>query len=603
MSATVPKPAASTYAIEVQDLRVDLPRRNLNVVKDVSFRLRPGEILGLIGESGSGKTTVASALLGYVRKGGEITGGSVVIDGVDVLSLDERKQRTYRGGVISYVPQDPGGSLNPVMRIGAQLDETLAYHGVGKKDERAARIGEILDEVKLPGDADFLHRCPHELSGGQQQRIAIAMAFLCRPRVVVLDEPTTGLDVTTQAYVLQMVRTLCREHKTAGVYASHDLAVVADIADEIAVMYFGRLVEFGPARAIMSGAGHPYSRGLVRVIPDPSRRRPLEAIRGRVPSLDERGEGCVFADRCDFVEARCRAAEIEPVQVGADHVVRCLRVEAVRGTSARAPVEEVTAEAGGATATGYLNVRELVASYDGHDVLHGIDLAVPKGLVTALVGESGSGKTTLARCIAGLHEEARGDIEVAGERLKFGSHRRTVDQRKAIQYIFQNATEALNPRRTVGHAIAQPLRVLENGKGERSLDERVVALLDEVSLNPYLAGRYPSQLSGGERQRVTIARALATGPSVLICDEITSALDVSVQAAILMLLKRLRAESDLTLLFVTHNLAVVRAIADRVAVLNEGRIVEEGPVEQVLDSPRDPYTRQLLHDTPALVNS
>ncbi|MCG3754069.1 ABC transporter ATP-binding protein [Amycolatopsis sp. Poz14] len=592
--------AAVRHAIEVEGLRVDLADRDVNVVRDIGFRLRPGQILGVIGESGSGKTTVGSALLGYARPGTHITGGSVLVDGVDMLSLRGAELRKRRGELISYVPQDPFSSLNPCRRLGAQLAETLAVHGVDSRAEQRERIARMLDDVRLPSTKEFLRRYPHEISGGQQQRVVIAMGFLCNPKVVVLDEPTTGLDVTTQAHVLRTVRELCERHRTAGVYVSHDLAVVGGLADRIGVMYYGRLVEAGPAATIVRNAGHPYSRGLIQVIPDPNQRRVLTSVRGRVAPLDERPEGCVFAARCDLAEPECRTGEIKPVLLEDGHTTLCRRTEVVRTSPAvgapLAPRESAPEDA----SQGFLSVRKLTASYSGYRVLDDINLEVPRGLVTALVGESGSGKTTMGRCIAGLHDEATGTMTVGGSPLRFGARNRSREERRAVQYIFQNASEALNPRRSIRDSIAEPLITLGTGASPAELDRLVESLLEDVALNPRLAGRRPSELSGGERQRVTIARALATDPSLLVCDEITSALDVSVQAEILLLIERLCAEKNLTLLFVTHNLAVVRAIADRVAVLDAGVIVEEGAVDQVLDAPQHEYTQALLKDTPAL---
>lgn len=589
----------SRPAVVVEGLRVDLEDRKVNIVDDIGFEIAPGEILGLIGESGSGKTTVGSAMLGFARPGTRITSGSVTIDGIDLLKLDERRLRRQRGALVAYVPQDPGTALNPALRIGTQLEEVLTVQGVTSRSERAERMAKILEEVRLPSDPAFLRRFPHELSGGQQQRVVIAAGFVTNPKVVVLDEPTTGLDVTTQAHVLTMVRQLCETHRTAGLYVSHDLAVVAGLADRIAVMYYGRLVESGPADVVTHHAGHPYSRGLIGAIPDPQRRRTLNALRGRVAPIDERPAGCVFAERCEFVEDACRTQEIRPVSLGTGHISRCRRTDVIRGVPALGAEVDDRKVSSVAPGSGFLSVRHLGAHYASFNVLTGIDLEVPRGLVTALVGESGSGKTTMARCLGGLHGEATGEIFVGGKPLRFGARNRSREERMAVQYIFQNATEALNPRRTVGESIAEPLLTLAGLRRGEAMD-RVEQLLDDVALSTRYASRYPSQLSGGERQRVGIARALATEPSVLVCDEITSALDVSVQASILLLIRRLCEESGLTLLFVTHNLAVVRAIADRVAVLNKGVIVEEGPVDDVLDSPRDEYTRMLLEDTPTL---
>lgn len=591
--------SVTTPAVAVSDLRVDLEDREVNIVDEVSFTVAPGEILGLIGESGSGKTTVGSAMLGFARPGTAITSGSVVIDGVDILQLDEKRLRKERGALVSYVPQDPASSLNPVMRIGTQLEEILAARGVHSAAERKERIRRILEEVRLPSDDEFLRRYPHELSGGQQQRIVIAGGFITNPKVVVLDEPTTGLDVTTQAHVLTMVRQLCSTHRTAGVYVSHDLAVVAGLADRIAVMYYGRLVEVGRADEITSNAAHPYSRGLIGVIPDPEKRRELNSIPGRVAPIDERPSGCVFADRCPLVETACRSQEIPLAQVGEGHVSRCRRVDATLELPTQGAELAARSVQPAEPGSGFLSIRGLGAGYGKKQVLTDISIEVPKGLVTAIVGESGSGKTTMAQCIGGLHTQASGEVFVDGKPLTFGSKKRSRAELMSVQYIFQNATQALNPRRTIGDSLAEPLRVLGRMSASAARD-RVVELLDDVALSARYVDRYPAQLSGGERQRATIARALATNPDVLICDEITSALDVSVQASVLSLLQRLRTENSLTMLFVTHNLAVVRAIADRVAVLNQGVIVEEGPVDEVLDSPKDDYTKSLLENTPTL---
>ena len=594
-----PESAAGPVTLQVRDLRIDLVGRDVNVVDDISFDLHAGEILGVIGESGSGKTTVGSALLGFARAGTRITGGSVSVDGVDLLALPERRLREMRGAVVAYVPQDPHSSLDPTMRIGAQLDETLVAHGVGSKAERAERIRAIMEEVRLPATRDMLRRYPHELSGGQQQRVVIANGFICNPKVVVLDEPTTGLDVTTQSYVLEMVRRLCDKHRTAGIYVSHDLAVVAGLADRIAVMYYGRLVELGPASEVVNNAGHPYSRGLIEVIPDPAQRHVLHTIPGRVAPIDRRPDGCVFAERCALVEPECRTTTLIPLEsVGKDHVARCLRTETLRATARG--VEVIEQAQGGDDAAGFLTISNLQAAYGGKVVLKDINLTVAKGKVTALVGESGSGKTTLARCLGGLHDEATGEVLLGGKPLRLGARNRSKQERASIQYIFQNATEALNPRRTVRDSLAEPLLMLGTATSQAQRGGKIDELLEQVALDPRMADRYPSQLSGGERQRVTIARALATDPSVLICDEITSALDVSVQASILLLIQRLCAENELTLLFVTHNLAVVRAIADQVAVLNLGSIVEQGWTNRVLDAPEDDYTKNLLANTPSL---
>jgi peptide/nickel transport system ATP-binding protein len=578
-------------ALEVENLRVDLQGGDTDIVDDVSFAVAEGEVLGLVGESGSGKTTVSLALLGYNRRGARIRSGAIRIDGDDLLAMPPAEQRRARGARVSYVPQDPRSALNPVLRIGRQLREVLRAHGA----ESGTRLEEMLREVALPADPGFLRRYPHELSGGQQQRVAIAMAFACRPRVIVLDEPTTGLDVTTQAHVLATVRDLCESHRVAAVYVSHDLAVVASLAGRVAVMYAGRVVEQGPAVQIFGAAAHPYTRRLVAAIPDLRGERAAQGIAGHAPAPRSRPHGCAFRPRCELAVAECAAAFPPVTELAPGHEVRCHRAEARDG--ARDAVVRIPAGPVAATGEHVLTVDQLHASYGDVEVLHGVGLEVHPGRCVALVGESGSGKTTLARCIAGLHSRHDGTVLLNGRQLERDGRRRPKADRRAIQYIFQSPYSSLNPRKTVGQSVAQPLELFF-GLGRREAATRVAEALERVSLSASMARQYPDQLSGGERQRVAIAQALVCEPAVLVCDEITSSLDVSVQAAILELLARLQAESGLTMLFVTHNLAIVRAIAQTVAVMNDGRIVERGDVDAVLDRPQADYTRRLMHDTP-----
>ncbi len=585
-------------AVIVEGLEVIVEGTGNDIVADISFTIAPGEVLGLVGESGSGKTTAALALLGHTRRGAEIAGGSVRIGDADVLKLGPNDRRRLRGRVISYVPQDPAAALNPALRIGTQLIEALEVHNMGTSKERKERVAEMMREVALPDDPAYLRRYPHELSGGQQQRVGLAMAFACRPRVIVLDEPTTGLDVTTQAHVLDTIRDLAAAHQAAALYVSHDLAVVGTLATRVAVMYAGRIVELSPAEDLFRTAAHPYTRRLVAAVPHLEGSRALVGIPGRAPSPGQRPGGCSFAPRCSMVEERCQAEMPELRLVAPTHSVRCIHAETVRSQTAMlSGIAEDLADL--EVTDPVLSLVNVSAGYLGVTVVHDINLAVAPKECLALVGESGSGKTTLARSIAGLHRERSGEILLRGQPLAPTARARPRDTRRSIQYVFQNPYGSLNPRRTIGQIIRQPLELF--GAGDtKEVDRRVAEMLDRVSLNASYGRQYPDQLSGGERQRVAIARALVCNPDVLVCDEVTSALDVSVQAAIVDLLGELQRELGLAMLFVTHNLPLVRSIARRVAVMSEGRIVELGHVDTVLHGPEDEYTQRLLANTPSL---
>ena len=591
---------SAPLALEVVDLRVEIDHGNHeDIVDGVSFRVAAGEVLGLVGESGSGKTTVGLAVLGHTRRGARVARGEVRIEGRDILPLPALERQHLRGKLVSYVPQDPASSLNPALKIETQLDETLSAHGFGSSDaERRARIVEALAEVLLPSDETFLRRYPHQLSGGQQQRVALAMAFANRPRVIVLDEPTTGLDVTTQAHVLATVRDLCSAHGVAAVYVSHDLAVVATLADRVAVMYGGRIAELGPTATLFRQAAHPYTRRLVEAIPEMSGQHALVGIPGTAPRPGHRPSGCFFAPRCAYVQDECTTAEPPLERVSDEHEVRCIRHAAVLRDAATAriaatPRPEIGVE------DALVAVIGVNASYGTRQVLHDVELVVRPRECLALVGESGSGKTTLARCVAGLHTSYTGQVSFRGKELPAGSRSRDADTRREIQYVFQSPYNSLNPRKTIAQIIEQPLRHFfsiggSDGRG------RVRGALDRVQLSTTCLDRYPHQLSGGERQRVAIARALVAEPQLLVCDEVTSALDVSVQAAIIDVLAELQRELHIGLLFVTHNLALIRTLSQEVAVMSEGRIVERGRVDDILDAPKADYTKKLLSDTPSL---
>jgi peptide/nickel transport system ATP-binding protein len=563
----------------------------------VSLHVPAGTVMGLVGESGSGKTTVGLAVLGHTRKGVRIAGGRVLVNDTNVLTLSAATLRTWRGGQISYVPQDPGSSLNPALRIGVQMREVLDTHNFGSSTaERTERIAELMADVALPTEPEFLKRYPHQLSGGQQQRIGLAMAFACRPDVIVLDEPTTGLDVSTQAHVLETIRTLTTRHQVAALYITHDLAVVADLADDVAVMYAGRIVERSSAKKVFMAPSHPYTRRLIQAAPDIARAQALSGLPGRAPAPGKRPTGCAFAPRCNRITERCTAEAPTATQIEhgeLEHEIRCF-VPFEQALDAPLLASRPTIDA----STEVLRLDDLCAGYQGHQVVHHVSLTVGRGECVAVVGESGSGKTTLSRSVGGLHSEWTGGAFLAGIPLATRARARTDDERRRIQYIFQNPYASLNPRRTVGDSVARPLMIL--GESEPTARSQAGIWLERVALTAGYLNRYPNQLSGGERQRVAIARALIVQPDLLVCDEITSALDVLVQAAIVELLSDLRRDLGLSLLFVTHNLPLVRSIADSIAVLHNGQLVESGPTETIMAAPQQHYTRALISDTPSI---
>jgi peptide/nickel transport system ATP-binding protein len=589
-------PPPDGVRLDVRGLEVRLGQTGPDIVSDVSFTVRAGQVLGLVGESGSGKTTVVLALLGHARRGLHISSGEVQVDGVDLLRLRPAELRAMRGARVAYVPQDPSAALNPTLRVGTQLREAVRVHP-GVADDPDGRIDEVLREAHLDSSPDLLRRYPHQLSGGQQQRVTLAMAFACRPSLIVLDEPTTGLDVSTQRHVLDTIRSLCRAYGVAAVYVSHDLAVVGGLVSDVAVMYSGRIIEIGPTERVFGEPVHPYTRGLLGAVPSPLLATRLTGIDGQPPRPGHRPPGCSFSPRCGFATQECRSQNPAPVFV-ASRDVRCLRTAQVRATASG--VSAVLSHRAPATGEApVLSVRGVSAGYGRRAVLAAVDLDVPAESCVAVVGESGSGKTTLARCIVGLHGKWTGDITFEGAPLATSARDRPQQVLRRVQYIFQNPYTSLNPRKTVGQIVAQPLeQFLRMPYRERS--QRAARALADVSLGGDFLSRYPDQLSGGERQRVAIARALVVEPDLLVCDEVTSSLDVSVQAVIVELLRGLQAERRIAMIFITHNLALVRSIAQSAMVLRDGAVVESGRVEQVLEHPADPYTVRLMEDVPRL---
>lgn len=587
----------SASVLEVRGVRVETLSGSA-IVEDLSLTLTPGEILAVVGESGSGKTTAALSLLGYARSGARVTAGSIQVHGEELIGRSSADLRRIRGRVISYVPQDPATALNPSMRIGDQINAVLRSHLSG--EDLDARTQEVLSQVGLPNDKAFRRRFPHQLSGGQQQRVAIAVALACRPAVVVFDEPTTALDVVTQRTVLDEIRRLRDELGIAMVYVSHDLAVVASIADRIGVFYAGRLVELAPTAQLLGEPLHPYTRALLAAVPEHAEPRQLRGIPGSAPSLDQRPQACAYAPRCPLATDRSRQQRPELQEVRPGHFAACHEVHRTQAVPVQLPPAVLRA---GDRSQPLLDVQDLSATYPSREgpvtVCHSLSFRIPAGTSLAVVGESGSGKTTLARCIAGLHRRNFGEVRFAGEDLVPLAERRTQEQRRRIQMVFQNPYASLNPAHSVGDSVARAAVVLRGLRGDAARSE-ARGMLERVRLSAGTLDRYPGELSGGERQRVAIARALIAQPDLLICDEITSALDVSVQAAVIELLESLRADLRLSLLFISHDLAVVSTVADSVIVLEHGHIREEGDVRTVLAAPQDDYTRRLIAAVPRL---
>ncbi|MFQ5644421.1 MAG: dipeptide ABC transporter ATP-binding protein [Thiogranum sp.] len=600
--------------VEELSVRIGSGASAIRPVDAVSFRIRRGETFALLGESGCGKSMTALALLRLLpQPAGKIAGGSVRLNGEELLSLPETGMRAVRGGRIAMIFQEPMTSLNPVMSIGEQIAESLEQHKGLRGSQARQRVVELLDDVGIPDAARRYGEYPHQLSGGMKQRVMIAMALAGDPDLLIADEPTTALDVTIQAQVLELIGRLQKKHGMAVLLITHDLGVVSEMADRIAVMYAGQLVEQAPRDVFFGHSQHPYSNKLFAALPDSSKRSErLTVIPGTVPLLNQVFHGCRFADRCERAWDVCRNRVPGWFETGAEQGMRCHLADATLSAPAAAADVDNPAQAAPVSAAGkraLLEVDELKVHFPIHKGLFkrvvgqvravdGVSLSISQGQTLALVGESGCGKTTVGKGILQLLKTTAGSIRFDSVELTRLRGEALRSRRSDFQIIFQDPYSSMNPRMSIVDIIEEGMIAQRIGDNAQQRRQRAQELLRQVGLRPEHIHRYPHEFSGGQRQRICIARALAVDPKLIVCDEPTSALDVSVQAQILNLLRDLQRELDLSFLFITHDLSVVSYIADRVAVMYLGRIVEEGEVGEVLEDPGHPYTRALLSAVP-----
>ncbi len=602
---TQPTQTPDTLAIHDLDVAYQVRGRDRQVLRGLTLRIGRGESYGLVGESGCGKSTAALAAVRYLPRNGRISRGRILVNGRDMLALDESELRQLRASTVSMVYQDPGRALNPSLRIGRQVGEVFELAGLSRT-EALSRATAMLKRVQISDPERVMERYPHQLSGGMQQRVAIAMALAIDPALLILDEPTTGLDATVEAEVLDLIARLRGEFSTSVLFISHNLAVIARMCDRVGVLYAGRLVEEGPARDVFTDPRHPYTVGLLRCLPRRGRRKDhgrLDAIPGFLPPPGIDIKGCVFAPRCALADEHCRSVEpaLEPV---GGRSSRCHYPERAadlpRSLPSDLPISSTIDRATRPVLRGRQLAKTFQAGRHGLRALSDVSFELWAGETLGVVGESGSGKTTLARLILGLMApDAGAVIELDGVSLPGRAADRRREQVKAVQIVFQNPDSALNRSHSVRHLVGRAISKLGGFAGHERM-ERLLALTRAVRLaDRYLSAR-PRQLSGGLKQRVAIARAFAGDPRVVVCDEPTSALDVSVQAAILNLLAELQAERRVSYIFISHDLGVVRYLSDRIVVLYLGRVMEVGPADRVFAGPHHPYTEALLSAAPSL---
>ncbi len=599
-------PRTAAHALELEDLDVvyRVRGRDRQVLRGVTLSVRRGEAYGLVGESGCGKSTAALAVVQYLPRNGRVRSGEIRIDGRDVLSRSRSELRALRAKDVSMVYQNPGTALNPAIRIGKQVAEVFTVRGLSRS-EAVERARGALKLVQIADPGSVMERYPHQLSGGMQQRVVIAMALAKDPALLILDEPTTGLDATVEAEVLDLVAGLQEQLHTSVLFISHNLGVIAKMCARVGVLYAGRVVEEGPVEEVLHEPRHPYTVGLLRCIPRGGVRKDhgrLDTIPGFLPNLGEELPGCVFAPRCALVQEICVTEEPPLYEVGAEHRSRCHFHEEAQNLPrelaanlALPPVDHTVAP--------LLRFDDLgkVFRHQGQEIhaLSGVSAAVWPGETLGLVGESGSGKTTLARTLLGIVAPTSGAVSLDGHELAPRLERRSKEEIRDLQIVFQNPDSALNRRHAVSRILKRTLRKLAGLTGSAA-EQRMLELMQSVRLAERYVSAKPGQLSGGLKQRLAIARAFAGDPKLVVCDEPTSALDVSVQAAILNLLVELQAQNRVSYLFISHDLGVVRYVSDRIAVLYLGRLMELGPSEIVFDGPHHPYTEALLSAVPTI---
>ena len=610
----------NTPLLQIKDLHTDIEIRNgvVRALSGVDLHVNPGETLGIVGESGSGKTMTALSLMGLLPQGGKVSSGSIILDGQDLTQLPLKEKRKLRGTKVGMIFQDPLTSLNPTMKIGLQVCEPLRVHEKLSKREALARAVEILKRVGMPRPEVVINNYPHQLSGGMRQRVMIAMALVCKPRILIADEPTTALDVTTQMQILDLIDELRDEYKMGVILITHDLGVVAGHTDRVAVMYAGRIVETAPTKTLFTEPKHRYTSSLMAALPERALAAgtKLFSIPGAPPSLTNLPVGCRFAARCLWATDECRAGYpdlsgdethtfscFHPVQEG-DESPAVLQAMMDSGKA-----EDAVDATGQISHEVLLDVKEASREYESSgsgffkrdkglvSAVDRVSISVKKGETYGLVGESGCGKSTVGRLIAGLERPSGGAIELDGRDLATLKGRDAVRIHRDVQMMFQDSYAAMDPRMRIDQILAEPMSIQKTGNA-RQIAERIMEILEQVGLTEEILDRYPHEFSGGQLQRIGFARSLTLAPDLIVADEPVSALDVSVQAQVLNLMKDLQQELGLSYLFISHDLAVVQYMADRIGVMYLGRIVEEGPAHEVVQNPKHPYTKALIDSIP-----